>query len=277
LFFLSTFETMEFKSKEKLGIHLNKLVERFNHIDFIQNDPIQIPHGFIKKQDIEISAFWTSILSWGQRSTIINKSEELFELMDNSPHDFILHHTEKDRLQFSGWKHRTFQYPDTFYFLEWLQWFYGKEDSLEEAFILGLGKDDETIENGITRFRSLFFELETAPQRTRKHVSSPSMNTTCKRINMFLRWMVRKDKNGVDFGLWGKIKPNQLLIPLDVHVERVARELGLLQRKQVDWAAVIELTENLREFDKKDPIKYDFALFGLGVLDRKKYLAKNLD
>ncbi|HHM20810.1 MAG TPA: TIGR02757 family protein [Bacteroidetes bacterium] len=247
---------------------LDEYVQKFNQPVFIENDPISIPHRFSKKQDIEISAFWTAMLAWGQRKTIINKATELFGLMDNAPFDFIKNHREKDRQRFMAFKHRTFQPLDTLYFLTFLQWFYQKNDSLEKAFCENIKPNAQHTGAGIDHFHRLFFSLPHAPKRTRKHVASPTTKSTCKRLNMFLRWMVRSDDKGVDFGLWKNIKPSQLLIPLDVHVDRVARRLGLLTRRQTDWPAVLELTENLRSFDPADPVKYDFALFGLGVLEK---------
>jgi len=198
------------------------------------------------------------MLAWGQRVTIINKSKELFELMDGAPHDFIVNHKEKDRRRFEDFKHRTFNYTDTLYFLEFLQHYYRTESTLEEAFLV-----KETMQQTLIDFQELFFSLESAPHRTRKHIATPARKSTCKRLNMFLRWMVRT--NGVDFGLWQRIATKELMVPLDVHVERVARKLGLLSRKQRDWRAVEELTGELRKLDPVDPVKYDFALFGLGV------------
>ncbi|MEM1121548.1 MAG: TIGR02757 family protein, partial [Bacteroidota bacterium] len=238
----------------------------FNQPDFIENDPISIPHQFSKLQDIEIMGFWSSMLAWGQRKTIINKSNELIQLMDGAPYDFVLNHEEKDRAKFSDFKHRTFQLTDTIYFLAFFQEFYRNNYSLETAFSQFIRPEDEHIGNGLKGFHELFFSFPEAPQRTRKHVATPVRKSTCKRLNMFLRWMVRQDNNGVDFGLWTTIKPSQLLMPLDVHVDKVARKLNLLDRKQTDWLTVLELTEKLRTFDREDPVKYDFALFGLGVL-----------
>jgi uncharacterized protein (TIGR02757 family) len=248
--------------------YLNDSVEKFNNRLFIDSDPISIPHRFSKLQDIEITAFWTAMLAWGQRKTIINNANKLFELMDNAPHDFILNHQEVDRQHFMDFKHRTFQPLDTLYFLEFLQHFYKKHNSLEEAFTLSVTDTDNYVENALIGFHELFFSLPNAPHRTRKHIANPLSKSTCKRLCMFLRWMVRKDKNGVDFGLWHKIPTSQLMMPLDVHVERQARRLGLIQRPQTDWLTVKELTENLRQFDPNDPVKYDFALFGMGILEK---------
>lgn len=256
-------------SKKKLQTYLDACVEAHNRPDFIVNDPILIPHKFSKLQDIEIMAFWTSMLAWGQRKTIINKANELIDLMDGEPHDFILNHKEKDRVRFENFRHRTFQPIDCLYFIEFLQNYYQKNQSLESAFSQFLKPTDNHIGNALIGFHELFFSLEFAPKRTRKHVATPARKSSCKRLNMFLRWMVRQDDKGVDFGLWKNISPRQLLMPLDVHVDRIARRLGLLTRKQTDWVSVIELTENLRTFDATDPVKYDFALFGVGVLEGK--------
>lgn len=246
---------------------LDEQVERFNAAGFVDDDPIAIPHQFSHLQDREIMAFWVAMLAWGQRKSIINSGLKLVEQMDGAPHDFILHHTEQDRARFADFKHRTFQYTDTLYFLEFLQHYYRQHASLEDAFARFLTPESETTEAALVGFHELFFSLPDAPQRTRKHIATPARKSSCKRLNMFLRWMVRQDTRGVDFGDWSRIRPAQLMIPLDVHVERVARQLGLIQRPQCDWATVVELTANLRQFDPNDPVKYDFALFGLGVND----------
>ena len=251
---------------DQLKEFLDLLVDRYNQPGFIESDPISIPHRFSRLQDIEITAFWVAVLAWGQRKTIINKARELIRLMDGAPYEFILHHREEDRRPFLDFKHRTFQATDTLYFLEFLQWYYRRHDSLEDAFARFLSPEATDIEAALTGFHRLFFSLPGAPARTRKHIATPERRSTCKRLNMFLRWMVRQDNKGVDFGHWSRIRPDQLLMPLDVHVDRVARHYGLLTRKQTDWQAVQELTANLRQFDAADPVKYDFALFGLGVL-----------
>lgn len=251
---------------------LDEAYEKYDHPDFIESDPISIPHVFNRKQDIEIAGFFSAILSWGNRKTIIAKAAELMALMGNEPYEFVLHHKPIDRKPFLQFKHRTFQPTDTLYFLEFLQWYYQRNESLEEAFGKHLGMEDDHVGPALLGFHNMFFTLPEAPLRTRKHVSSPSMKSTCKRLNMFLRWMVRQDDNGVDFGIWKSIRPRQLIIPLDVHVERVARSLGLLKRRQRDWHAAVELTKALRQFDPDDPVKYDFALFGLGVLRKRKPL-----
>lgn len=247
---------------------LDEKVAEYNCKDFIKDDPIALPKRFSKNQDIEIIGFWTAMLSWGRRVQIIKSGEKLLELMGNAPYDFILNHKETDRKAFLDFKHRTFQSDDCIYFLEWLQWYYRNNNSLEDAFSNHLKKEDIHVGPALVGFHNLFFSLPDAPNRTKKHIATPERKSSCKRLNMFLRWMVRKDDKGVDFGIWSKIKTSQLLIPLDVHVERIARNLGLLHREQRDWQAVLELTENLRKFDKKDPVKYDFALFGIGVLEQ---------
>lgn len=252
-----------------LKAYLNELVEKHNRPAFIPDDPISIPHLFTHQQDIEIMGFWVATLAWGQRRTIINKSMELIELMDGRPHDFILNHSPSDRERFMDFKHRTFNYIDSQCFLDFLQRYYRVNDSLEDAFASHLSPEDQNVEKALIGFHELFFDSENAPSRTKKHVATPLRKSRCKRLNMFLRWMVRKDSKGVDFGLWNKIDSSQLLMPLDVHVERVARRFDLIERKQNDFRAVVELTETLKRFDPKDPVKYDFALFSIGVLEKK--------
>lgn len=244
---------------------LEKKYREYNKPAFLDNDPVNIPHRFSKKQDIEIAGFFAATLAWGQRVTIIKNTNRLMEWMDESPHDFMLHHQEKDLKRFTGFVHRTFNDTDLLYFIEFFKWFYAKHDSLEEAFLASLSKKAVHTESALIGFHELFFSLEDHPKRTHKHIPTPVRKSTCKRMNMYLRWMVRQDKSKVDFGIWKKIKPAQLLCPLDVHVERHARRLGLISRKQTDWQTVLELTENLRQFDPADPVKYDFALFGMGV------------
>ncbi|MEM8894332.1 MAG: TIGR02757 family protein [Bacteroidota bacterium] len=246
---------------------LDEQVERFNQPGFIPDDPISIPHQYTRLQDIEITGFWTSVLAWGQRVTIIRKCNELFEMMDNAPYDFILNHKESDLKPFEGFKHRTFNATDTLYFIHWLSQYYREHTSLEDAFCIGIDPHADHMEDGLVNFHKSFFDLPDSPDRTRKHIATPSRKSACKRLNMFLRWMVRDDKRGVDFGLWKKIKPSQLVCPCDLHVDRVARRFNLVTRKGTDWLTALELTTNLKKYDPKDPVKYDFALFGLGALD----------
>jgi len=260
------------KRKKDLKIFLDSQYELYNALSFIEKDPISIPHSFTKKQDIEISGFWTAILSWGQRVTIINKANSLMDLMGQSPHDFILNHHEKDRKVFLEFKHRTFNATDSLYFLEWLQQFYRKNKSLEEAFVLDQKPGAFDMQKALGNFHSHFFSLPEFPHRTRKHISNPMKNSSAKRLNMFLRWMVRKDNAGVDFGIWNKIPSSALHIPLDVHVHKIALQLKLTSRKQTDWKTVVEITNNLRKLDPVDPAKYDYALFGLGVLGKDAIL-----
>lgn len=249
---------------------LDQKVEEFNQPDFIPLDPISIPHRFSKKQDVEIAGFFAAVLAWGQRKTIINKCLELFEMMDNAPYDFMLNHRENDLKPFLQFKHRTFNDIDTLYFIEFFSWFYRNHDSLEEGFILGWKPETDIMEKLLSNFHHFFFQLADAPMRTRKHIATPERKAACKRINMFLRWMVRSDNKGVDFGIWKTLKASQLVCPCDIHVDRIGRKLGLITRKQTDWQTAVELTERLRKFDSEDPVKYDFALFGLGVEERMR-------
>jgi uncharacterized protein (TIGR02757 family) len=257
---------------DNLKSFLDAKVAQYNRPEFIANDPVSIPHLFSKKQDIEIMGFWAATLAWGQRVTIINKCKELITLMDGAPYDFIINHEEPDLKKLLHFKHRTFNDIDTLYFISFFRWHYENFESLEDAFVPGSSlrqaQTDINAETALNHFRSYFFSLPDFPHRTKKHVSSPSQKSTCKRLNMFLRWMVRKDSNGVDFGIWNKLKPSDLICPCDLHVDRVARKLKLINRKQTDWQTALELTEHLKEFDPTDPVKYDFALFGLGIEER---------
>jgi uncharacterized protein (TIGR02757 family) len=249
---------------QQLKVFLDRKVERYNNPSFIEKDPISIPHRFEDPRDIEIMAFFAAIFAWGRRQTIINKCERLIELMEGTPFRFIREHTEQDLKRFLDFKHRTFQPTDALYFIYFLNYHYQRHETLEAAFTPGLKEQPDTVAPALTYFYQYFFSLPDAPERTRKHIATPEKNSTCKRLNMFLRWMVRKDEQGVDFGLWEQIHAHQLICPIDVHVNRVARQLGLLQRKQTDWKAALELTDNLRQLAPEDPVKYDFALFGLG-------------
>ncbi len=245
---------------------LDSKVAQYNRPEFIENDPVSIPHLFTKKQDIEIMGFWAATLAWGQRVTIINKCKELIGLMDDAPYDFIMNHEEPDLKKLLRFKHRTFNDMDTLYFISFFRHHYENHDSLEDAFVPS--NNVNGVEESLNHFRKYFFSLPDHPRRTMKHVSSPSQKSTCKRLNMFLRWMVRKDDCGVDFGIWNKIKPSELIMPCDLHVDRVSRKLNLITRKQTDWQTAVELTDRLKEFDPRDPVKYDFALFGLGIEER---------
>lgn len=257
--------------QQNLVEFFDRKVEEYNRPSFIEADPVCIPHLFTKKQDIEIAGFFAAIFAWGNRTTIINKSRELLKLMEMAPHDFITNHTEHDIKKLLQFKHRTFNTTDLLYFIAFLQHHYSKYNSLEDAFVKHKPTDvvfDEAVGAMLTGFHNYFFSMDDMPARTRKHVATPAKNSTCKRLNMFLRWMVRNDKKGVDFGIWKKIKPAQLICPVDLHVARVAKRFNLLTRKQVDWQAAVELTHYLQKLDAADPVKYDFALFGLGVLEK---------
>jgi len=253
--------------KKDLRTFLDQKVLEYNQPAFIEKDPICIPHDYKKKQDIEIAGFFAAIFAWGNRTTIINKSKDLMLLMDNAPHDFILWHKPAQLKQLFRFRHRTFNTSDLLYFIEFLRHHYSANESLETAFSKWMEKTDTDTARALTGFHHYFFSMEHLT-RTKKHIATPYAGSSCKRLNMYLRWMVRKDASGVDFGLWNRISPAQLVCPIDLHVARVAQRFGLLTRKKADWAAAIELTEYLRQFDPNDPVKYDFALFGLGVMEK---------
>jgi len=244
---------------------LEQKFTQYNQPSFISTDPISIPHRFRLKEDIEISGFLAAIIAWGQRKTIIHNATRLMESMGNTPYDFVMNFRESDLGVFQGFVHRTFNFDDLSTFLFALKNIYQQHGGMEPVFATGLQKGDMGM--AISYFRDVFFSIPHLP-RSRKHVSNPASGACAKRINMYLRWLVRKDDAGVDFGLWKSISASQLICPLDVHSGRVARKLGLLSRKQDDWKAAEELTDHLRQFDPEDPVKYDFALFGLGVFEK---------
>jgi len=261
------------KKHNNLKEFLDRKVEEYNQPSFISDDPVCIPHLFSKKQDIEIAGFFAAIFAWGNRTTIIQKSKELLHLMDMAPYDFCMDQDSGRIKKLLAFKHRTFNTTDLLYFIGFLKYHYSKYKSLEDAFLMNTRELKPLIGGGLvgaalTEFHHYFFSLEDVPARTRKHIATPGKNSTCKRLNMFLRWMVRSDNNMVDFGIWKKISPAQLICPVDLHVARVAKRLNILRRKQVDWKTALELTEYLRTLDPKDPVKYDFALFGLGVVEK---------
>lgn len=251
--------------KSELKEFLDEKVVLYNNPKFIESDPIQIPHTFSKKEDIEIAAFLTATISWGNRTMIIKNAFRMMELLDNSPYDFVINHQEKDLKSFEDFVHRTFNFIDFQQFIKSLKHIYQHHQGLENA--LSINDNTVNYQTAIHQFKQLFFEVKHQP-RTQKHVSDPLKNSAAKRINMFLRWMVRNDTFGVDFGIWKTHKPAHLSCPLDVHSGNVARKLKLLKRKQNDWKALSELDKNLRKLDKEDPVKYDFALFGLGVFEK---------
>ncbi|NEV94226.1 TIGR02757 family protein [Psychroflexus sp. YR1-1] len=243
---------------------LDEKVELYNQFKFIATDPISIPHKFQKKEDIEIVGFLIASIAWGNRKSILNNGEKLCKILQFEPYDFIMNHTERDLESCTGFVHRTFNADDLRYFIRALKFIYTQHEGLEAVF--HKYQVEHSLQPAIHEFKSIFFQLD-HEKRTEKHVSDPEKNSAAKRINMFLRWMVRKDPNGVDFGIWKRISPAVLSCPLDVHSGRIARELGLLKRSQNDAKAVKELDDNLRLLDSKDPVKYDFALFGLGAFE----------
>ncbi len=248
-------------SYQELYDLLEEKADLYNRLSFIETDPISIPHLFTRKEDIEISGFLTATIAWGQRKTILKNAEALMKRMDLAPFDFIRNASPKETSALKNFKHRTFNGTDLAFFLQALKNIYSSRGGLEKIF-----SAKAEMKDAIINFRDAFFSIK-HPARTRKHVSNPEENSSAKRINMFLRWMARKDKRGVDFGLWN-IPASRLMCPLDVHSGNVARKLGLLKRKQDDWKAVEELTARLRRFDPADPVKYDFALFGLGAFEK---------
>lgn len=250
-------------TRHKLKDFLNKKAHQYDHPSFIKDDPVCIPHLFTQQQDIEIAGFFAAIFAWGSRTIIIKKSRELMRLMDDAPYEFIRNHNEQDLKRLTGFKHRTFNDTDLLYFVAFFRHHYSKHKSLETAFTI----HGETVEAMLSGFHHYFFSLEDVPQRTKKHIATPKRKATCKRLNMFLRWMVRQNSQ-VDFGIWKNIKPSQLICPVDLHVARVAKRFNLLKRKQTDWRAALELTDYLSTLDPHDPVKYDFALFGLGIIEK---------
>jgi uncharacterized protein (TIGR02757 family) len=256
----------------RLKEFLDSKVDQYNQPSFIKDDPVCIPHLFTKKQDIEIAGFFAAIFAWGNRTIIINKSKELMQLMEMQPCEFCLNHDLAGLKRLSGFKHRTFNTTDLLYFVEFLKYHYSKHESLEDAFLMNISEafsgEGGLIEEALIGFHDYFFSLKHVPARTKKHIATPQKKSNCKRLNMFLRWMVRKDDRRVDFGIWNNIKPAELICPIDLHVARVAKRFNLLSRKNVDWQAALELTKYLRTLDPFDPVKYDFALFGLGVIER---------
>lgn len=251
-------------TKSELKEFLDIKVELYNRPDFITSDPIQIPHQFSKKEDIEIAGFLSATIAWGNRKSIINNANKMMTLLEHSPYDFVMHHQESDLEKLESFVHRTFNGIDFISFIKSLQHIYKNHNGLEAVF--AKHGEKQSLQHAIHYFKNTFFEIEHL-KRTEKHVSDPLKKSAAKRINMFLRWMVRNDNTGVDFGIWKTLSPAQLSCPLDVHSGNVARKLGLLKRKQNDGKALTELDTALRKLDPLDPVKYDFALFGLGVFE----------
>ena len=252
-------------NKKELKEFLNEKVLEYNNPKFIESDPIQIPHLFSLKEDIEIAGFLAATIAWGNRKMIIKNAHKMMEIMGNSPYDFVMNHKEHHLNNFDGFVHRTFNSIDLTHFIKALHHIYTKHNGLENIFTQNTSKD--SIQPAIHQLKKVFFEIN-HPLRTTKHISDPLKGSAAKRINMYLRWMIRNDNYGVDFGLWKSISPSILSCPLDVHSGNVARKLGLLDRKQNDAKALAELDTSLRKMDENDPVKYDFALFGLGVFEK---------
>lgn len=254
---------MENLSFSELKEFLNEKYDEFNRPSFISLDPISIPHQFDKKEDIEIAGFLAATIAWGNRASILKNAEKLVKAMGYFPHEFIMNASEPDFQAFESFVHRTFNGTDTVFFLKSLKNIYQNHGGLEAVFTNGY-KHSNNLFGALNHFRTVFFEIE-HQQRTEKHVANVAKKSSGKRLCMYLRWMVRNDNRGVDFGLWKDIPASALMLPLDVHTGNISRKLGLLARTQNDWQSVEELTNNLRSFDAADPVKYDFALFGLGV------------
>ena len=251
-------------TKEELREFLDEKVIQYNNQDFIESDPVQIPHLFSKKEDIEIAGFLSATIAWGNRKMIIKNAHRMMELMGNTPYDFVMSHSEEDLERLDNFVHRTFNGKDFKSFITGLQHIYKNHNGLEAVF--AKNQEKESLQKSIHEFKKIFFEIEHLT-RTQKHISDPLNNSAAKRINMYLRWMVRQDTKGVDLGIWKTISPSLLSCPLDVHSGNVARKLGILERKQNDAKALAELDNKLRKMDASDPVKYDFALFGLGVFE----------
>lgn len=252
-------------SQKELFDLLEDSHERFNRADFIQDDPVGIPHRFDRKEDIEISGFLSALIAWGRRDMIIRSANSLMERMDQAPFDFVTNASEDDLENLNGFVHRTLNQEDAKTLIRSLRVVYEAHGGLERIFSAGITEDSTSVGDAIIHARSILTSTSDFLPRTGKHLANPAKGSSAKRLNMFLRWMVRNDRRGVDFGIWKEISPSLLICPLDVHTGNVGRELGLLTRKQNDWKAALELTENLRAFCPEDPVKYDFSLFGLGV------------
>ena len=250
--------------QSELKTFLDEKADLYNNPNFIESDPVQIPHLFSLKEDIEIAGFLSATIAWGNRKMIIRNSHKMMDLMGNAPYDFVMSHSENDLERLEGFVHRTFNGSDFSTFIKGLQHIYRNHNGLEYVFSLHQQKD--SLQQSIHEFRKLFFEIE-HQNRTQKHISDPLNNSAAKRINMYLRWMVRNDQKGVDLGIWKSISSSALSCPLDVHSGNVARKLGILTRKQNDGKALAELDAALRKFNSEDPVKYDFALFGLGIFE----------
>lgn len=256
---------MQQLTPEELTEFLNEKTILYNNPKFIESDPIQIPHSFSLKEDIEIAGFLTATIAWGNRKSIINNAKKIMAFLEHAPYDFVMNHQEQDLEPLNSFVHRTFNGIDLITFIKALRHIYQKHEGLENLF--HKHASPASMQNAIHQFKNVFFEIEHLP-RTKKHISDPLKNSAAKRINMYLRWMVRNDNAGVDFGIWKSLSPAQLSCPLDVHSGNVARKLGILKRTQNDGKALAELDTALRSMDPTDPVKYDYALFGLGVFEK---------
>jgi uncharacterized protein (TIGR02757 family) len=260
-------------TNSELQSFLDEKVIQYNTLDFIESDPVQIPHLFSHKEDIEIAGFLSATIAWGNRKMIIKNSHKMIDLMGNSPHDFVMSHNGNDLERLESFVHRTFNGQDFACFIKGLQHIYKNHNGLEAVF--ARNQEPNSMQKSISEFKKIFFDMSNGElqtqipnkNRTQKHISDPMNGSAAKRINMYLRWMCREDNKGVDLGIWKSISPSLLSCPLDVHSGNVARKLGLLTRKQNDGKALTELDSKLRELDPNDPVKYDFALFGLGVFE----------
>lgn len=249
----------------ELKDYLDFKADLYNNLNFIESDPVQIPHNFSLKEDVEVSAFLAATIAWGNRKSVIKSANKMLDLMGNSPYDFVMSHTENDLNKVDGFVHRTFNSEDFKTFIRGLKHIYSNHGGMEQVF--SINQLDNYLHNSINQFKKKFFEIE-HKHRTQKHVADPYSNSAAKRIHLFLRWMIRKDNRGVDLGIWNSITPAVLSCPLDVHSGNVARDLGIINRKQNDGKALFELDEMLRKFDPIDPVKYDYALFGIGAFEK---------
>lgn len=259
----------------KMKDQLDQFFQKYHQVDFIENDPILIPHLYNKKEDIEIMGFFASVLAWGQRISIINSCKKLSEIFDHSAHDFIMNHSDRDLKKCIGFVHRTFNDTDLLSIIGFLREEYLKHGSLEISFSSHITTKSENIEQALIGFRQLFEQSESFVHRSKKHISSPLSGSACKRLCMYLRWMVREDEKGIDFGLWKRIKPSQLICPMDIHVMNTVNEIGLMKCDKADWKNALELTRKLKTYSKTDPVKYDFALFGYGVNKKERLKLKH--
>lgn len=252
-------------NKEEIKKLLEEKYETYATEEFIAGDPVAIPHLFSRKENIEIAGFLSASIAWGLRTTIVKNARHLMQIMDFDPWEYIINIEEQDLEELQDFCHRTFNGTDLIFFIKALSNIYRNHGGLEKVFMKGYHRN-QSIKDALIYFRKVFFKID-HPQRTEKHISSIENGAAAKRLNMFLRWMVRTEASGIDFGLWKEISPAHLYLPLDIHTGNVARALGLLKRRQNDWKAVEELTEVLKEFDPVDPVKYDYALFGMGILE----------